>query len=203
MTSSCSHRWPCSLYGNTWTKFKSKSGWLCRRYVCWILKPSFANMHTRGSWYNPLSHCILLICIQVFRLSYCQTFHPNDHHKVEGACHDFLRALQGYKPEFLQKPKIHLLLHLADNMLEFGPTASFNTERWWDYLTTCPYCMHEGSIMIHNPCRCDSFNGILRSYNEHGNRRASSRDIATRFAVVEQLRFICSGGVVREEAMSW
>jgi len=56
--------------------------------------------------------------------------------------------------------------------------------------------------MIHNPCRCESFNGILRSYNVHGNRRASSRDIATRFAVVEQLRFICSGGVVREEAMS-
>jgi len=37
VTSSCSHRWPCSLYGNTWTKFKSKCGWLCQRYVCWIL----------------------------------------------------------------------------------------------------------------------------------------------------------------------
>jgi len=56
--------------------------------------------------------------------------------------------------------------------------------------------------MIHNPCRCESFNGILRSYSVYGNRRASSRDIATQFAVVEQLRFICSGGVVREEAMS-
>jgi len=62
--------------------------------------------------------------------------------------------------------------------------------------------MHEGSTMIHNPCRCESFNGILRSYNVYGNRRASSRDIATWFAVVEQLRFICSGGVVREEAMA-
>ena len=56
--------------------------------------------------------------------------------------------------------------------------------------------------MINNPLRCESFNGVIRSYNVNGNKRASSRDIATRFAVVEHLRFICSGGVVREEAMS-
>jgi len=33
------------------------------------------------------------------------------------------------QPELLQKVKIHLLLHLVDNMLDFGPCSSFNTER--------------------------------------------------------------------------
>ena len=37
----------------------------------------------------------------------------------------------------------------------------------------------------------------MREYNLHGNRKASSRDIATRFAVVEQLRVICNNSSER------
>lgn len=33
----------------------------------------------------------------------------------------------------------------------------------------------------------------MRSYNIHGNRKACSRDIATKFAIIEQVRFLCSG----------
>lgn len=32
--------------------------------------------------------------------------------------------------ELLQKSKVHLLLHLVECMMEFGPTAAFNTERY-------------------------------------------------------------------------
>ncbi len=42
-------------------------------------------------------------------------------------------------------------------------------------------------------CRCEMFNGLLRTYNLHGNRNAPSRDVTTRFAVVEHLHFLCHG----------
>lgn len=42
---------------------------------------------------------------------------------------DFVDTVKDCQPELLQKVKIHLLLHLVDNMLDFGPCSSFNTER--------------------------------------------------------------------------
>ena len=41
-----------------------------------------------------------------------------------------------------------------------------------------------------------SIHAVLRTHNIYGNRAAPSRDIATTFAIQEQLRFICSGGVL-------
>ena len=43
--------------------------------------------------------------------------------------------------------------------------------------------------------RCETFNGVMREHNLHGNRQASSRDITTNFAVIEQLLYVCKGGV--------
>ena len=45
-------------------------------------------------------------------------------------------------------------------------------------------------------CRCESFNSVLRTHNVYGNWAGPSRDIATTFPIQEQLRFICSGGVL-------
>ena len=39
-------------------------------------------------------------------------------------------------PEQLKKLKVHLILHLVDDMKEFGPTASFNTERYVQKMAT-------------------------------------------------------------------
>ena len=47
-------------------------------------------------------------------------------------------------------------------------------------------------FLIH---RCESFNGVMREHNLHSNRQASSRDITVDFSVLEQLQFICEGGV--------
>ena len=37
---------------------------------------------------------------------------------------------------------------------------------------------------------------MLRTHNVYANRATPSRDIATTFAIQEQLRFICAGGVL-------
>ena len=73
----------------------------------------------------------------------------------------------------LQRAKIHLILHLPDSMLDFGPTRTFNTERSSLILN---YLTHN-----HVYCRCEHMNGIIRSQNIHSNRQASSRDIAMQF----------------------
>ena len=39
-------------------------------------------------------------------------------------------------------------------------------------------------------CRCEAFNSTLRAHNVYFNRLAPSKDIATSFSVMEQLRLI-------------
>lgn len=45
--------------------------------------------------------------------------------------------------------------------------------------------------------RCETFNSYIRSQNIYGNKSSPSRDIAKKFAAIEQLRFICEGGYER------
>ena len=45
-------------------------------------------------------------------------------------CQGFVSAIEAHLPEWKTKPKIHLLLHLPDDMLMYGPTAAFNMERY-------------------------------------------------------------------------
>ena len=106
-----------------------------RVWIAWEIQPSTWTSHgsiqvhaCKVSWtLNKVFTSTLFL--QVFRLAYCHSFHPSDYHHVKTACQEFLTAIQHYKPQFLQKPKIHLLLHLPDSMMQFGPTALFNTER--------------------------------------------------------------------------
>ena len=94
-------------------------------------------------------------------MTYCKPFQPN-HSCVEALSKEFVKLLKVHMPDMLNKPKIHLLLHLSNSMEEFGPASCFNK--------------------------------VMKSYNVHSNRRACSRDIATRFAKVEHLQFMCSTG---------
>jgi hypothetical protein len=73
-------------------------------------------------------------------------------------------------PEYSRRLKTHLILHIVDSILDFGPTQGYNTERF------------------------ESFNSLVRTQNIFGNRQSPSRDIAFRFAVLQNLRYICSGG---------
>eukprot|EP00731_Ephydatia_muelleri_P003526 Em0001g3526a len=44
-------------------------------------------------------------------------------------CQNFVTAIETHLPEWKTKLKVHLVLHLPDDMLMYGPTAAFNTER--------------------------------------------------------------------------
>ena len=86
--------------------------------------------------------------------------------------------------------KVHLFLHLTDDMMDFGPTSSFNTERLGMFLTV-QVKMHSFSL------RCESFNSLMQNRNIFSNRLAPSRDIARGFEVLENLRSVCAGSDTR------
>ena len=50
------------------------------------------------------------------------------------------------------------------------------------------------AINTNNQNRCEAFNKVMQMYNVHSNKKASSRDIAMKFAKIEQLRLIASEG---------
>ena len=46
-------------------------------------------------------------------------------------------------------------------------------------------------------CRFESFNSLIRNQNIFGNKQSPSRDIAHKFAIIQHLRWICSGADCR------
>ena len=67
---------------------------------------------------------------QVFRIAYCITFFPEEAAIHHHTCSKFVSIVLRSMPEIGRRLKIHLLLHLVDNILEFGPPSSFSTERY-------------------------------------------------------------------------
>ena len=55
------------------------------------------------------------------------------------------------------------------------------------------------TIITLNLIRFEAFNSLMRTQNVHGNRHAPSKDISHNFAVIEHLRFICSGGLYLQD----
>eukprot|EP00731_Ephydatia_muelleri_P020757 Em0013g484a len=106
---------------------------------------------------------------KVFKFVYCDTFLPEMIDVYKSQCLAFTHAVERNCPELRRKLKIHIL-HLPDDMLQFGPASTFNTER------------------------CESYNAAIRGCNIYANRHAPSKDIATSFAIQESIRFVCSGG---------
>ena len=45
----------------------------------------------------------------------------------------FVENVTSYMPEFAKRLKVHMLLHLVDDIVEFGPACVFNTERYNTY----------------------------------------------------------------------
>ena len=68
-------------------------------------------------------------CVKVFQIAYITPFSTKNKDSCHSVCVEFVEAVRVAFPDMLKKPKIHLLLHLVDNMIEFGPTSAFNTER--------------------------------------------------------------------------
>ena len=62
-------------------------------------------------------------------ISYCRRYRFDDYEECKQICQAFVRTVQELRPELMKKSKIHLFLHLADNLSQYGPTAAYNTER--------------------------------------------------------------------------
>ncbi len=71
---------------------------------------------------------LISLLLQVFKLAYCDYYQPDKEEEWKAICKAFVEAAKDYPP-MQGKLKIHLMLHLIDNMKEFGPTSAFNTER--------------------------------------------------------------------------
>ncbi|KAI9625116.1 hypothetical protein H4Q26_016505 [Puccinia striiformis f. sp. tritici PST-130] len=95
----------------------------------------------------------------------------------------FLIALQAHIDHFLyhlikssaqwvNKPKVHMLLHLVESIGRFGLAVLFATEKF------------------------ESFNGVLRKASAHSNKQAPGRDLATLFDTYGSIRFLFSGGTI-------
>ncbi|KAI9624511.1 hypothetical protein KEM48_008837 [Puccinia striiformis f. sp. tritici PST-130] len=67
------------------------------------------------------------------------------------------------------KPKIHMIIHLEESILRFGPASLFATEKF------------------------KSFNGIVRENSIHSNRLSPGRDIAIAFCDAKIMRLLMSG----------
>ncbi|KNF03645.1 hypothetical protein PSTG_03166 [Puccinia striiformis f. sp. tritici PST-78] len=88
---------------------------------------------------------------------------------------DFLYHLIGSTAQWINKPKIHMLLHLVESIRRFGPASLVSTEKF------------------------ESFNGVLRKGSVHSNRQAPGRDLATSFDSYGNIRFVVLGGVVYDK----
>ena len=118
----------------------------------------------------------------------------------------FLETIKNTFPELLQKQKIHLLLHLVDDIENLGPAMQWILYRKVSQSTRWLAATYDaGSIacaQISNYCVClviilsrfEAFNSVIRGMNVHSNRHASSLDICTKIAKMERLRFVLSGG---------
>ena len=87
-------------------------GWLSQR---WERK----NLEMSAQW----------LCMQVFKITYCDFYDPSKASGWKGICEAFVNAVSQHKPSMLKKQKVHLILHLVECMELFGPNSSFNSER--------------------------------------------------------------------------
>ncbi|KAG8795703.1 hypothetical protein FRC12_010940 [Ceratobasidium sp. 428] len=96
--------------------------------------------------------------------------------ELQSVIDDFLLATAEGSPSIIiLKPKFHFLIHLPSYIKRFGPALLFSTERF------------------------ESFNGVFRAASTFSNRHAPSRDIGKRFADLDRVKHISSGGYWQED----
>lgn len=65
----------------------------------------------------------------MFKVAYCDPVVYTKEHDYKEVCQMFVDTCKEFMPEYCKRLKTHLLLHLVDNIMDFGPTPCFNTER--------------------------------------------------------------------------
>ncbi|OAV86382.1 hypothetical protein PTTG_29941 [Puccinia triticina 1-1 BBBD Race 1] len=82
----------------------------------------------------------------------------------------FLYFLVRSTAQWVNKPKIHMLLHLMDSVLRFGPPPLYATEKF------------------------EGYNSILQNASIHSNRQSPGKDIGVIFGDYHNVRQLVSGG---------
>ncbi|KAF8593558.1 hypothetical protein BDV93DRAFT_460863 [Ceratobasidium sp. AG-I] len=91
--------------------------------------------------------------------------------ELEAVIGEFLDVTARCSPAILiSKPKFHFLVHLPMYIKRFGPAILFSTKRF------------------------ESFNAVFRAASIFSNRLSPSRDIALKFAELDRLKRIATGG---------
>ena len=75
-----------------------------------------------------LFNCFLATC-RYLKLHAAIFFSATISGQWKDICQNFVCAVKRCFPELMNKPKIHYLLHLVDNMSEFGPCSAFSAQR--------------------------------------------------------------------------
>ena len=94
---------------------------------------------------------------------------------IKAHINQFLYHLIRSTAQWVNKPKLHMLLHLPESIERFGPAPGFSTEKF------------------------ESYNGVLRKASVHSNKLAPGRDIATTFANLSSLWLVMSDSVIYDE----
>ncbi len=68
----------------------------------------------------------------MFRVAYCLPVNDDTILICKEVCKEFVNLAAQYMPEFSKRLKVHILLHLSDNLKDFGPTYLYNTERYYN-----------------------------------------------------------------------
>ena len=74
--------------------------------------------------------------MKVFQLAYCIPLCLDQVEQYRHICQEFMASTAQYMPVYSKRLKTHLVLHLVDNMIDFGPTDCYNTERFVQCIAT-------------------------------------------------------------------
>ena len=88
---------------------------------------------------------------------------------------DFLLATALWNPQWFNKPKFHLFVHLLEHVRRFGPAIIYSTETF------------------------ESYNLVIRLRSINSNKHAPSFDIAQSFSHMHAVRHLVSGGYVTKD----
>ncbi|KAK7684300.1 hypothetical protein QCA50_012624 [Cerrena zonata] len=94
--------------------------------------------------------------------------------KLERSIEDFLLATAIWNPQWFNKPKFHIILHILQHVRRFGPAILFATEGF------------------------ESYNFIIRLRSILSNRHAPSVDIANAMSFMHAVRHLVSGGYIHD-----
>lgn len=68
-------------------------------------------------------------------------------HENQQVCINFVQAVKETFPELQKKVKVHLFLHLAQDMSDFGPTSAFSAERYGNIKVFVEYSMCNYNVL--------------------------------------------------------